>query len=78
MTKISISECDSYNNKAVQRAVDNCLTNLGGFPKFINKNDTVLIKPNILLAKKPEEAVTTHPTVIEAIIKSVKELGAVP
>lgn len=78
MTKISISQCNSYNIENVQNAVDSCLAELGGISSFIKKGDTVLIKPNILLAKKPEEAITTHPAVIEAIINAVKEAGAIP
>ena len=78
MSKISISQCKSYDIGSVETAVNQCLDHLGGLSKFIKKDDTVLIKPNILLAKKPEEAITTHPAVIEAIIKAVKEVGAVP
>ena len=78
MTKISVSECQSYNKENVQNAVNSCLDNLGGLSTLIKPEDTVLIKPNILLAKEPEEAVTTHPAVIEAIIKLVKGLGAFP
>ncbi|MGZ7108337.1 MAG: DUF362 domain-containing protein [Methanobacterium sp.] len=78
MTKISISKCSSYHNEDVYSAVDKCLEDLGGLSSFIKEGNTVLIKPNILLAKKPEEAITTHPAVIKAIIKAVKEVGAVP
>jgi len=78
MAKISISKLDSYEIELIQKAVNQSLDNLGGLAKFIKKYDTVLIKPNILLAKRPEEAITTHPAVINAIIKAVKDVGAVP
>ena len=78
MTKISISQCDSYNKENVQSAIDNCLENLGGLSSFIKSGDKVLIKPNILLAKEPEEAITTHPAVIEAVINAVQKIGAIP
>lgn len=78
MAKISIYQCNSYEKENIQNAVDNCLADLGGISSFIKNGDTVLIKPNILLAKKPEEATTTHPAVIEAIINAVKEVGAIP
>ena len=35
----------------------------------------VLIKPNLLLKRRPEEATTTHPAVVEAIILCLKRLG---
>lgn len=78
MTRISISKCQSYNIKDVQNAVKSCLDNLGGFSSFIKPKSRVLIKPNILIAKPPEEAATTHPAIIEAIINSVKNAGAIP
>ncbi len=78
MTSVSISKCNSYNIKEVQSAVNNCLDSLGGISSLIKQGDRVLIKPNILLAKAPEEAITTHPSLIEAIINVVKEVGAVP
>jgi uncharacterized protein (DUF362 family)/NAD-dependent dihydropyrimidine dehydrogenase PreA subunit len=78
MTSVSIAKCDSYNIENVQNAVDNCLDNLGGLSSFIKPGNKVLIKPNILLAKAPEEAITTHPAVIEAIITAVKKVGAIP
>lgn len=78
MALVSISECKSYDIKEVQSAVNNCLDNLGGISSLIKEGDRVLIKPNILIAKPPEEAVTTHPALIEAIIIAVKKAGAVP
>lgn len=78
MVKLSVSQCSSYQKQDVQGAVYNCLDNLGGISSFIKSKNTVLIKPNILLAKKPEEAITTHPAVLEAIITAVQEAGAVP
>lgn len=78
MTRISISKCQQYKIKDVQNAVNNCLDKLGGISSFIKPESRVLIKPNILIAKPPEEAATTHPVIIEAIINLVKSAGAVP
>lgn len=78
MSSVSISKCHSYNKEDVQKAVDSCLDNLGGLSSFIESGDRVLIKPNILLAKAPEEAVTTHPSIIEAIIMAVKKENGIP
>lgn len=35
----------------------------------------VLIKPNVLRAAWPEECITTHPAVLEAVVACVEELG---
>jgi uncharacterized protein (DUF362 family) len=78
VASVSISKCNSYDTKEVQGAVDSCLDKLGGLSSLIKPDDRVLIKPNILIAKPPEEAVTTHPALIEAIIMVIKKAGAVP
>jgi len=76
MSKISVAECNSYNDEEVQKAVSQCLKDLGCLSSFIKEGETVLIKPNVLQAKKPEEAITTHPAIIEAIIIEVQKIGA--
>lgn len=38
----------------------------------------VLIKPNILAPRKPEEGVTTHPSICEKVIEAVLEKGGNP
>ena len=37
---------------------------------------SVLIKPNVLRAAKPEEAITTHPAVLKAVVEKVESMGA--
>lgn len=58
---------------AVQQAVDL----LGGIRAFIKPGERVLIKPNLLKANRPEEAVTTHPEVVRAVIRLVREAGGI-
>ncbi len=37
---------------------------------------TVLVKPNVLRAGRPEEAITTHPAVLRAVVECLHDLGA--
>lgn len=70
---ISLEKCNSYNQSEVDKAVKKLLDNLGGISKFIKKGQKILIKPNIVKGMKPDECATTHPAVIEAWIKILKE-----
>lgn len=70
-TKVSIQDCNSYDN--VKQVIEKGLKDIGGLNKFIDKNDRVLLKPNLLMSKKPEDSVTTHPSIIEALILILKE-----
>ena len=38
----------------------------------------VLLKPNLLYGKSPENAVTTHPSIVRGMIQIVREAGGVP
>ena len=75
---VVIVKCPDYIQSHVDEAVDKILDLLGGIDKFVQKNDTVLIKPNLLRAATPEAAVTTHPTVIRRLIERVIEVGGKP
>lgn len=76
--KVSAVGCTSYDTEAVESAVRRAIDALGGIGKFASNGETVLLKPNLLQPKSPEEAVTTHPEIIRAMIRLVRETGATP
>lgn len=77
-TTVSIARCDGYENEAVYTAVKDAVDRIGGIRAFVSRNDRVLIKPNILVAKTPDRAALTHPAVLDAAIRLVLEAGATP
>ena len=76
-TTVSITKCSSYNLEEVQKAVVECVDAIGAL-SIIKPGDNVLIKPNMLQGKSPDEAITTHPSVVEAVVNMVKDAGAIP
>lgn len=70
---VSLEKCNSYNQNEVNKSIKKLLDNLGGIKKFIKRNQKVLLKPNVVKGTSPEAAVTTHPAVVEAVIKILKE-----
>lgn len=77
-TDVSITRCADYAEEKVYRAVKQAVDLLGGMERFVNKGERILIKPNLLAARPTDSAVTTHPSVVKAVIMLVKEAGAVP
>lgn len=77
-TKVSIIKCITYESALVFEAVKRSVDELGGISKFVKPGEKILIKPNLLSAREPEKAVTTHPEVLKAIIKLVKSAGGKP
>lgn len=75
MEDVIIKKCASYNYNEVERAVfssmEYCLD-----LKTINKTTgKVLLKVNLLKKNLPEDAVTTHPAVVEAVVRYMQNLG---
>lgn len=78
MSTVSISRCDTYDPEVVFRALENALLPLGGMSAFVSPGARVLLKINLLSKAAPERAVTTHPEVVRALIRSVRSAGGVP
>lgn len=70
---VSLEKCNSYNQNEVDTSIKKLLNNLGGIKNFVKNNQKVLLKPNIVKGMKPEECATTHPAVIEAVIRTLKD-----
>ena len=58
--------------------IENLLAPLGGMERFVNQNEKVLLKVNLLSNKAPQKAVTTHPEFVRAVAKAVTAAGAEP
>ena len=75
MEKVSIIRAENYNPPALRCAVLRLLEPLGGIAAFINPGDRVLLKPNMLAAKEPDKAVTTHPSLVQVVAELVRDSG---
>jgi len=74
-SKVSIVKCKNYDPSLVQWAVKKAIELLGGITGYIKPESKVLVKPNLLMAKEPEAGITTHPEVMRAVIKALKEIN---
>lgn len=73
---VSFVKCASYDPDVVADALESALEPLGGMESFVRRGQKVFLKVNLLLAAAPETARTTHPAVVEAVIRSVQAAGA--
>lgn len=76
--EVSILKCSAYSNEAVYRSVKELMSLHGGIGRFVKKGERILLKPNLLAGRHPDKAVTTHPTVVRALARLVKEAGGIP
>jgi uncharacterized protein (DUF362 family) len=72
---VALVKCESYAEAEVLAAVRRGVDLVGGMEKFAAQGETVLIKPNVLVAAPPEQCVTTHPEVFRAVCVCLKETG---
>lgn len=77
-TIVSVVKCPAYDRGKVFSAVKQAVDLVGGIRTFVKQGDRVLLKPNLLKARPPEAAVTTHPEIVRAVIRLVHEAGGDP
>jgi len=70
MTKVSVLKCENYNVEEIYKVIKRSLKNINF---QIPKNKKILLKPNVLSQRKPETAVDTHPAILNALCKLLKE-----
>ncbi len=76
LNKVSLKYTEGYEYGGLRKAVQVLLEPLGGISAFVKPGELVLLKPNMLSAKHPDAAVTTHPALVRAVAELVREAGA--
>ncbi|MEW6262768.1 MAG: DUF362 domain-containing protein [Thermodesulfobacteriota bacterium] len=68
--------CQDYEQAPAR--VTALLEMMGGMKQFAAPGEELALKVNLLLAARPEKAVTTHPSVVRAVAEAVLREGARP
>lgn len=77
MEKISLIQSPDYEPVRLRTDLIELLEPLGGISAFVKAGERILLKPNLLSAKNPEQAVTTHPALVRVVAELVKEAGGI-
>lgn len=72
---VSIVRCADYGEETCERALREVLVPFGGLD-WIRPGMRVVIKANLVSAMKPEKAATTHPALLAALTRMLRERGA--
>ena len=67
--------CREYDEEKVYECIRKGVSMLGGFSSFVKPEEKILLKPNMLKASAPENAVSTHPSVFAAVLRCLSEEG---
>ena len=72
-SKVIVLRCDDYDEEKIYTLLKIGLDQLGGLESFINKEEKILLKPNLLKKAEVEKAVITHPVVVGAFARILRE-----
>lgn len=73
---VAAERCASYGEAEVGVALERVLAPLGGMSAFVAPDQTVFVKVNLLMKAEPDRAVTTHPSLVRAVVRAAKAAGA--
>ncbi len=74
---VVLLRCKDYDEQRVAKTVACGVDLLGGIGQFVKTGERILLKPNLLVAKVPERAVTTHPAVFQGVARLFQEAGGI-
>lgn len=72
---VAITKCKTYENQVLKQKIKEAMDLLGGFDAFLKGKKSVLVKPNLLTDRLPEQGATTHAEFVRAVVQLLKEYG---
>jgi uncharacterized protein (DUF362 family)/Pyruvate/2-oxoacid:ferredoxin oxidoreductase delta subunit len=75
-SSVLVKLCSSYEAEELRECVRQCLDHTDPDMKQVSSGKKVLLKVNMLSARPPEQAVTTHPSLVRAVAEVCTERGA--
>lgn len=74
-SKVHIKKLESYSLDNVESFVRDALSAIDAKESLFSSGQKVLLKPNLLRGFSPEHCVTTHPVVVEAMCRVLKDFS---
>lgn len=72
MSKVIIRECKNYELETLIEKINGSVEMLGGWDKFVQPQDNVLLKVNLIGPKPSDSAAVTHSEFVRAMIRILK------
>ncbi|MGN0250137.1 MAG: DUF362 domain-containing protein [Oliverpabstia sp.] len=74
-SKVVLLPCEDYEENRVYQSMNTGISLLGGWEAIIDKKEKILLKPNLVRKAEVERAVITHPAIVGAVARSLREAG---
>jgi uncharacterized protein (DUF362 family) len=72
--KVYMVACIDYTE--IEAKLSHLMELMGGMPQFARPGEKIVLKVNLLREARPEAAISTHPSLVAAVARMVKESGA--
>ncbi|MBQ3866418.1 MAG: DUF362 domain-containing protein, partial [Clostridia bacterium] len=76
MKRVSLYRAGSYDADLLEKIVDRIILDQGGYERLFAKGKRIVVKPNLVVKKKPDGCATTHPALLEAVLRCILPRGA--
>ena len=74
-SKVILLPCNSYREELVYENLETGLELLGSLESIVGKEESVLLKPNLLKKAEVDKAVITHPVIVGMFARLMREKG---
>ena len=74
-SKVHIKKLDSYSLAKTESFIRDVVSRINGKNSLFSAGQKVLLKPNLLRGFIPEKCVTTHPVIVEAMCRVLKDFS---
>ena len=74
-SKVILLPCNSYREELVYENLETGLELLGSLESIVGKEESVLLKPNLLKKAEADKAVITHPVIVGMFARLMREKG---
>lgn len=75
MQKVALIKTRSYDRNEIHNNIVKIFSFFGGAENFFRRGEKVLIKPNLLFARRSGEHVTTHPEIVYSVCRILSDTG---
>ena len=75
-SQVVLLRCEAYDREKIYEELKWGVHQLGGMKHFVSKDEKILLKPNFLRKADKDSAITTHPLVMAAVGRILREEGA--
>ena len=73
-SRVIVKKCENYDYNEISSIISDSFKALNLEPELKNIKN-VLLKPNLVMAKEPKFAVTTHPVIVDALCENLKKIN---